>query len=349
MSRIGLSHPERDGGTGAPLPAARRAFLLTAGRLSIATVALGLQIRAEAQTPWPAKPVRIVVPYSVGLGPDVVAREVAKFMSRVWKQPVVVENKPGASGIVALSELRKAAPDGYTLFVGDAGSLAANPLLYTNLPYDVGSDVAPISTLFHATFMVFTRRDGRFATLDELLRAAKAMPGRVSYASLGNGHPSQLAVETFARAAGVEFLHVPFRDAGQMIAAVTNGDVDFTTLSMNTSSGMVKAGKWHPLAVAATARLPEYPEIPTIAEAGGPAVVMTPWAALVGVAGTPAAVLDAIRQTTLAALSDRTVRDRVEAQGFTVLGGTPDELAALIRHDATRYEPLVRSGRVRAE
>lgn len=349
MPRIGVSHPEWDSGPGARLSAARRALLLTAGGLSIATIGLGLWTLAEAQTLWPTKPVRIVVPYSVGLGPDVVAREVADFMSRTWRQPVVVENKPGASGIVALSELRKATPDGYTLFVGDAGSLAANPLLYANLPYDVGRDIAPISTLFHATFMVFTRSNGRFATLAELLRAAKAMPGAVSYASLGNGHPSQLAVETFARAAGVEFLHVPFRDAGQMIAAVTNGDVDFTTLSMNTSSGMVKAGKWKPLAVATAVRLPEYPEIPTIAEAGGPAVVMTPWAALVGVAGTPLAVLDAIHRTTLAALSNRAIRGRIEAQGFTVLGGTPDELVALIRHDATRYEPLVRSGRVRAE
>ena len=315
-----------------------------------ALAALMLAATAHAQPPhFPTHTVRIVVPYSVGLGPDIVARELAERLSSTWKEPVIVENRPGASGIVALSELRRVAADGHTLFIGDAGTLAANPLLHATLPYDVQRDVAPITTLFKSTFLVWVRAGSRFATLADLLREAKAHPGTVSYASLGNGHPMHLAVETLARAAGVRFMHVPFRDAGQLTAALSNGDVDFTVLGMNAASGMYEAGKWRPLAVAAQQRLREHADIPTIVEAGGPPVSMTPWAALIGVAGTPPAVLETIHRDALIALSSADVRRRIESLGFDVLGSSPQGLAELIRADAKTYAPLIESGAVRAD
>lgn len=304
-------------------------------------------VRAQGAA-FPARPVRVVVPYNVGLGPDIVARAVAESMEKAWGQPVVVENKPGAAGIVALSEVRRAAADGHTLFVGDAGTMAANPLLYRSLPYAV-SDFAPLTTLFHATFVLWVRTGSRFRTLADLLAAAKAAPDRVSYASLGNGHPSQLAVESFAAAAKITLLHVPFKDAGAMMGAVTTGDCDFTVLSANTSAGMVKAGKWRGLAVAAPSRLREHPELPTLAEAGGPAVTMQPWAALLGVAGTPEPVLDRIHRQTIAALGAPEIRGRIEAAGFEPLPSTPAQLVERIRRDAATYAPLVASGRVRVE
>jgi tripartite-type tricarboxylate transporter receptor subunit TctC len=297
----------------------------------------------------PNRPVRIIVPYSVGFGPDIVARTVAQRLSQVWNQPVIVENRPGASGIVALSEVKRTAADGHTLFVADAGSMAANPLLHANLPYDPHKDFAPVSTLFHATFVIWVRTESRFKAMQDMLTEARAQPGRVSYASLGNGHPSQLAVETMARAAEVDFLHVPFRDAGAMFTALVNGDVDFTTVSTNSAAPLVKAGKLRPLAVAARERLREFPEIPTLPQAGGPPVQMQPWAALVAVAGTPQPILDAIHREVVAALNQPDVRARIEAIGFDVIPSTPQELTALIRRDAETYAPLIKSGRVRAD
>jgi tripartite-type tricarboxylate transporter receptor subunit TctC len=298
---------------------------------------------------FPNRPVRIIVPYSVGFGPDIVARTVAQRLSQVWNQAVIVENRPGASGIVALAEVKRTAADGHTLFVADAGSMAANPLLHANLPYDPHRDFAPISTLFHATFVIWVRTESRFRALQDLLIEARGHPGKVSYASLGNGHPSQLAVETMARAAEVEFLHVPFRDAGAMFTALVTGDVDFTTVSTNSAAPLVKAGKLRPLAVAARERLHEFPEIPTLPQAGGPPVLMQPWAALVGVSGTPQTILDAIHRELIAALNQPDIRARIEAIGFDVMPSTPQELTALIRRDAESYAPLIRSGRVRAD
>lgn len=304
---------------------------------------------AFAQAPFPSRAVRIVVPYSVGIGPDVVTRALADRLSQVWGQPVLVDNKPGASGIVAFSEIRRVAPDGHTLFVGDVATLAVNPLIHANLPYDPATDVAPLTGLFRATFVIQVGAGSRYATLADLLADARARPGRVSYASLGNGHPSQVAVESWAKAAGVEFLHVPFKDGGSMMSAVANGEVDFAPLSMNTTAGLTKAGKMRPLAVAARSRLKDHPDIPTSAEAGGPAVEMRPWAALVAPAGTPRPVLDQLQRDLVAAINSPEVRARIEAAGFEPIPSTPAELSARVAADIALYAPLVKDGRVRRD
>jgi tripartite-type tricarboxylate transporter receptor subunit TctC len=304
---------------------------------------------AHAQGSFPSKPVRIVVPYSVGIGPDVVTRALADRLSQTWGQPVIVDNKPGASGIVAFSEIRRVAPDGHTLFLGDVATLAVNPLIHANLPYDAAKDVAPLTGLFRATFVIQVGAGSRYATLADLLADARARPGRVSYASLGNGHPSQVAAESWAKAAGVELLHVPFKDGGSMMSAVANGEVNFTPLSMNTTAGLTKAGKMRPLAVAARTRLKDYPEIPTSAEAGGPAVEMRPWAALVAPAGTPRAVLDQLQRDLVAAINSSEVRARIEAAGFEPIPSTPAELTARVAADTALYAPLVKDGRVRRD
>lgn len=305
---------------------------------------------AHAQTPpFPGKPVRIVVPYSVGLGPDVVMRAVAEKLALTWQQPVIVENRPGASGVVALADVRKAAADGHTLFLGDAGSLAVAPYLHANLPYDPVRDFAPVTTIFRATFVLWTGSNNRLDSLRDLLRDAKARPGAVTYASFGAGHVSELLMESFARSAGVEFLAVRFKDGGQMIGAAVTGDVDVLPLSLHSVAGMYAAGKLKPLAVGSKGRLKDLPAVPTIEEAGGPAMQMTPWAALLAVAGTPAPVLERIHRDVVAALNSPEVRNRVEGLGFDVLGSTPRQLADLIRAEAELYRSLVRDGRIRAE
>ena len=295
---------------------------------------------------FPERAVRLVVPYSVGVGPDVVARSVAERLAQQWGRPVLVDNKPGASGIVAFGEVRRTTADGHTLFLADTATLAVNPLLHASLPYDPERDLVPLTLLFRATFLLWVGGANRFRGVAELLDAARRTPGSVSYATLGNGHASHVAIETFARAAGVRMLHVPFKDAGTLLSAVAAGDVDFTTIGMNTVAGLMASGRLRPLAVAAKARLASHPDIPTLVEAGGPPVEMHPWAALVVVSGTPAPVVEQLQNDIVAALGTAEVRSRAEQAGFEITPSTPGAVRERIQADIALYAPLVSEGRI---
>lgn len=322
-------------------PGLRRRHLLAAA----AAYGAPPWLRAET-APFPRRPVRIVVPYSVGIGPDVVARSVAEVLAQKWGQPVWVDNKPGASGIVAFGEARRTPADGHTLFLADTATLAVNPLLHATLPYDPARDLVPLSLMFRATFLIWVGGASRFHSIGELLSAARHTPGGVSYGTLGNGHASHVAIESFARADDLRMLHVPFKDAGTLFAAVAAGEVDFTAFGMNSVAGLVAAGRMRPLAVAASRRLPGHPEIPTLREAGGPAVDMHPWAALVTVAGTPAPTLDQLQRDIVAALDHPEVRKRAELAGFEITPSTPQALRERVAADIALYAPLVSEGRV---
>ena len=301
---------------------------------------------AERAATFPTRAVRIVVPYSAGVGPDVVARSVAERLALQWTQPVLVDNKPGASGIVAFGEVRRTAPDGHTLFLADTATLAVNPLLHAALPYDPVHDLIPLTLLFRATFLIWVGGGNRFRSLGELLDTARRAPGSVSYATLGNGHASHVAIETFARAANVQMMHVPFKDVGAMLIGVANGQVDFTAIGVNTVAGLAASGRLRPLAVAAKQRLASHPQLPTLAEAGGPAVEMHPWAALVAVAGTPAEVVGQLQQDIAAALATAEVRGRAEQAGFEITPSTPQALRERMQADTALYAPLVAEGRI---
>lgn len=295
---------------------------------------------------FPERAVRLVVPYSVGIGPDVIARSVAERLALRWGQPVWVDNKPGASGIVAFADVRRTPADGYTLFLADTATMAVNPLLHTSLPYDPVRDLVPLTLLFRATFLIWTGGASRFRSAGELLDAARRKPGAVSYASLGNGHASQVAIETLAHAAGVQLLHIPFKDAGALMAGVSSGEVDFTAFSMNSFAPLMAAGKLRPLAVAARKRLASHPEIPTLQEAVGLPVEMHPWAALTAVAGTPSAVIEQLQRDIAVALTSPEVLGRAEQQGFEITPSTPQGLRDRIQADIALYGPLVSEGRV---
>ena len=295
---------------------------------------------------FPQRSVRLVVPYSVGVGPDVVARSLAAQLAQPWGQPVLVDNKPGASGIVAFGEVRRTAADGHTLFLADTATLAVNPLLHVSLPYDPVLDLVPLTLLFRATFLVWVGGASRFRNVAGLLEAARRVPGGVSYGTLGNGHASHVAIETFARAAGVQMLHVPFKDAGTLFASVAGGEVDFTAFGMNSVAGLMAGGRLRPLAVAAKKRLASHPDIPTLVEAGGPPVEMHPWAALMAVAGTPTPVIAQIQRDVVSALRTAEVNGRAEQAGFEITPSTPQALRERIQADIALYTPLVREGRI---
>jgi tripartite-type tricarboxylate transporter receptor subunit TctC len=301
---------------------------------------------ARAQPRFPERAVRIVVPYGVGVGPDVVMRSVAEVLARQWKQAVVIDNKPGASGIVAFGDVRRTAPDGYTLYLADTATMCVNPLLHDTLPYDPARDLVPLTLLFRATFLIVVGGDSRFLNVAALLDAARREPGRVSYASLGNGHASHVAIESLARAAGVHLLHVPFKDIGALFTAVAAGEVDFTAFSYNTISGLVARGKLRALAVAARTRIKDSPELPTLAQAGAPDVEMRPWAGLVALAGTPAPLLEQLQRDLVAAIDSLEVRERIAPLGFELLPSTMQQFRERVQADLALYAPLVREGRV---
>lgn len=321
--------------------ATRRRRLLAA----LATLAVSPVLRARGDA-FPQRAVRLIVPYSVGVGPDIVARSLADALAAAWGQPVVVDNRPGGSGIVAFGEVRRTPAAGHTVFLADTATLAVNPLLHRNLPYDPQRDLVPLTLLFHATFVLWTGADNRLKTIADLLQAAREAPGRVSYATLGNGHASHVAVETLAHAAGLQLLAVPFKDFGALIAAVAAGEVDFTAFSVNTVAPLLAAGRVRPLAVAARRRLAAQPQIPTLVEAGGPPVEMHPWAGLVTLAGTPEPVLATLRADIAQALQQAAVRARAEQAGFELTPSTPQALVERMRADAALYAPLVAAGRI---
>ena len=295
---------------------------------------------------FPRHAVRLVVPYSVGVGPDIVARSLAEPLAAAWGQPVLVDNRPGASGLVAFGEVRRTAPDGHTIFLADTATLAVNPLLHRTLPYDPQRDLVPLTLLFQATFALWVGAGNRLRSMADLLQEARRAPGRVSYATLGNGHASHVAVETLAHAADVQLLAVPFKDFGALIAAVAAGEVDFTAFSVNTVAPLLAAGRVRPLAVAAPQRLAAQPQIPTLAEAGAPPVVMHPWAGLVTVAGTPEPLLARLQADIGQALLLPAVRARAEQAGFELTPSTPQALLERMRADAALYAPLVAAGRI---
>jgi tripartite-type tricarboxylate transporter receptor subunit TctC len=295
---------------------------------------------------FPDRAVRIVVPYSVGVGPDVVARALAEGLAQRWGQPVLVDNKPGASGIVAFGDVRRTPPDGHTLYLADTATMAVNPLLHATLPYDPVRDLVPLSLLFRATFVLWVGGNSRFRSLTDLLDAARRTPQAVTYATLGNGHASHVAVESFARAADIQMLHVPFKDAGAILNSVVSGDVDVTAIGVNTVAGLYAKGRLRPLAVAARRPLASHPEIPTIVQAGGPPVEMHPWAALVAVAGTPPPVLEQLQRDIVTTLGQTEVRGPAEQAGFEVTPSTPQALRERIEADVALYRPLVAEGRL---
>jgi len=300
----------------------------------------------RAQPRFPERAVRVIVPYGVGIGPDVVMRAVAEVLSARWRQPVLVDNKPGAAGIIAFGEVRRVAPDGHTLFLADTATMSVNPLIHDHLPYDPMRDLVPLTLLFQATFVILVGGDSRWRSMPQLLDAARREPGRISYGSLGNGHASQVAIESLARAADVRLLHVPFKDAGALFTTVAASEVDFTAFGMNSVAGLLQRGRLRPLAVAARKRLADHPDLPTLAEAGAPDVPMHPWAGLVAPAGVPEPVLAQLQQDLVAAINAPEVRARVQPLGFELTPSTPQQFRQRIDADLALYAPLVREGRI---
>jgi tripartite-type tricarboxylate transporter receptor subunit TctC len=305
---------------------------------------------ARAQGAWPNKPVRIVVPFAAGGTTDILARAIAPELQRAFGQPFVVDNKPGAGGNNGAAEVAKAGADGYTLLMGTVGTHAINPSLYPKMPYDHVKDFAPV-TLVAGVPNVLVMNPGaaqkyNVNSVVDLIRAAKANPGRLNVASSGNGTSIHLAAELFKSLTGTFMLHLPYRGSGPALIDLMAGNVDLMFDNLPSAMPHIKSGRLKALAVTSGARSAALPDLPTVAEAGGSLLrnyEASSWFGLLAPAGTPADIVGRVQQETAKALALPAIKERLQSQGAMPSGNTPAEFAKLIDAETRKWAQVVKA------
>jgi tripartite-type tricarboxylate transporter receptor subunit TctC len=317
-------------------------------RFVVAAIAAFLSFSAAAQS-YPSKPIRLIVPFAAGGGNDNVARLVGKRLADGLGQPVLVDNRPGAGGVVGAELAAKSAPDGYTLFLGGVGSHAINPNLHEKLPYDPIKDFAPVALLAQAPLVLVVHPSVPANSVAELTAYARAHPGKLNFASNGNGSSSQLAAVMFDSMAGVEMVHVPYKGLSPALADLLSGQVQLMFSSVVAILPHVKAGKLRGLAVTGAKRLASLPELPTIAESGLPGYEASSWYGILAPAGTPRDIVMKLNAELAKALEQPEVRNSLLAEGAEPVGGSPEAFAAHIRAEKERLGKLIRDAKIRLE
>lgn len=321
----------------------RRRGLLAA----LAVPALAPPARALAQPAWPSRPIRMLIPFPPGGTTDILGRYLAPPLSAALGQNVVVENRTGGNGAVAIVEMVRAAPDGHTLCMS-ISTLITQALL-TKQPYHPINDVTPILHLANVGNIVVVNPALPVHSLAELVAYAKANPGRLSYGSPGIGSSVHLSGELFSQAAGIQMVHVPYRGGGPALADLVAGNIQLMFGNASSTLPFVRGGSVRPLAVTSATRQVYAPDLPTIAEAGYPGFAVVEWYAMIGPAGIPAAVVERINREIMAIVGTSDGRARLLDLGAEVVGGTPAEFAAFLRQDLTRTEALIRGANIKAE
>jgi tripartite-type tricarboxylate transporter receptor subunit TctC len=303
---------------------------------------------ASAQN-YPARPIRLIVPYAAGGLPDTMARLVTPRMSEALGQQLLVENRPGAGGISGTEAVAKAAPDGYTLLIADVGQLAINPHIFSRLPYDALKDLAPVSLLGSSTLFLVLHPSVPANTFQELVALAKAKPGSLNYGSSGLGSIHHITSEAFKLAFGLDIVHVPYKGMGQAVPALLGGQVSMVFSALPAVEGHVKGGKVKLLALSTLQRSAQAPEVPTIAELGAPGFNFAPEIGMLAPAGTPLPVVQRLAGEVQKAVRHAEVAQRFRSLGIDPVGNSPQEYAARIRGDYERYGEVVKGSGVKVD
>ncbi|WP_310627801.1 tripartite tricarboxylate transporter substrate binding protein [Limnohabitans sp.] len=322
----------------------------TSKRQLFAALALGAfalcGLSAQAQD-FPTKPVRILTPFPVGSGPEGVLRLVADKLSRTWGKPVVVENKPGGNGFIAIDTFKRGATDGHDLIQLDSVHLSAYPHLFKKLPYDIKADFEPLAPLFKTYFFVTVATDSKYKKLADLIADAKAHPGQLNYGSWSVGNPVHLGSALFESVTGTDMQHVIYKETSMLYTGVANRELSFALGSNATAGAMYRAGKLQYLAVAAPKRVSAFPNVPTVGESGGPAgFEVSGWTTIAAPRGLPKAVTDKIQRDIEKALAEPDVREKFASFAYEPFTLTREQLNAYIQAESTRFGGIIKKAQV---
>jgi tripartite-type tricarboxylate transporter receptor subunit TctC len=298
---------------------------------------------------YPARPVRIVVPFPPGGGTDIGTRIIAQKLQESWGQPVVVENKPGAAGIVGTEMVAKAAPDGYTLIMGNIGTHAINISLYKKLSYDPVKDFAPISQVAGLPLFLLVHPSVPVNSVKELIALAKSKPGELNFSSSGAGGSMHVAAELFKNMTGVNMVHIPYKGGSPAVADLLSGQVALSFATVLETLSHVKSGRVRALAVTSAARSIAYPDLPTVAEAGVPGYESISWLGLFAPAGTPRDIVNRISSEVQRIIRLPEVKERLLAQGAEPIGTSPEQFALALQSDIAKYARIIRESGYKAE
>lgn len=320
------------------------------------TPALALVCAAFAAIPaashgqsYPSRPIRIIAQFQPGTSTDILARVIAQKLTESFGQQVVVDNRPGAGGVVGTEIGAHAPPDGYTLTMGVSSAFGINPTLYSKLPYDAIRDFAPISNMALTPQTLFTSPSNPAKSVKELVAAAKAKPGAINFASLGSGSTSHLTMEMFRSAAGIQLNHIPYKGSPAAHADVMTGQVQIMFDAIPAVLPQIKSGKLRGLGIGSKARSPLAPDVPTIAESGYPGFEAVGWIGLVAPAKTPTAILDKLNAEIVRILSQPDVNERLNTLAFTPVPGTRAEFGAFIKSEIAKWGKAVRESGAKAD
>jgi tripartite-type tricarboxylate transporter receptor subunit TctC len=319
-------------------------------RQALALAAAGAIMPAAAQQAgFPNKTVRIIVPYTTGGSNDVIARLLAQQLQTQWGQPVVVENRPGAAGNIGSAEVAKAAPDGHTLLLTNINITSMNPALIANMPFDPQKDFAPISLLGTTTLALVVHPSVPANTVADLINLAQKEPGKLNYASSGNGSPQHMSAEMFKAMTRTQITHVPYRGAAPAVADVVGGQVQVTVGVVNQLIAHIRSGRLRALGVTSLKRLAQLPEVPTLDEAGVRGYESEIWLGLAAPGATPAPLIEQINQDVRRAMSNPEVVSRLQGQGIDVLLSTPAQMRQRSLDDLRRWGDIIRSAGIKLD
>jgi tripartite-type tricarboxylate transporter receptor subunit TctC len=309
--------------------------------LVVASILATLPAAAPCQEAYPSKPVRIIVPFAAGGVADMLPRIVGDKLAQKWGQAVVVENTTGAAGNIGMAEGARAAPDGYTLVLAPAGNLTVNPKLFRNLPFDTHRDLTPVTLLAQSPNVLVVHPSVPAKTFRELVAYAKANPGKLNFASPGEGSGAHLAGELLNAEADVKTVHVPYKGIAPAVNDLLGGQVQMMFAGISTVIQHVKAGKLVALAIASPKRSPQLPDVPTVAESGLPGFDVTSWYGIVVRAGTPPAIIDKVQRDMTEALQSPDVLAKLEGLGLEPVGNTPAQFRARIEAESRKWGDIV--------
>ena len=312
-----------------------------------ATLTCTLFAPVLAQETFPSKPVRIIVGFAAGGGNDIIVRVLAPKMSEGLGQPVIIENKPGAQNIIAAEYVAKAAPDGYTLLMGPSGAMTMNPAIYSKLPYSPLRDFIPISMIGDFPLLLVVSATLPVKSVKELIDYARANPAAVNYSA--SAAPFQLAAELFNQKTGTKFTYIPYKSSGDSVNAVMSGQVTITITDPPPVIGPIKGGRVRALAVTASKRDPAWPEVPTLAEAGGPDVEIRLFTGFHAPAGTPRAIVDRLQQEVARVVKIPEIRERLDQMAIVPSGNTSEEFRAIIARDIDKWTAVAKAANIKAD